>query len=240
MQNVEAKDVLQTILKKTKCDYVIRDQAIYLFDRAADLPDEPHVAATRAKLAQVVSVGFSDALLEDAIKNVAELTGVAINFARAPDNYKKMRITLKLRDMSAANVLKWITRLTDLQFGYGQMENSLFAAQAGDFDDYPNKQERALAEQQTAEIKKKLHDYNVSFNFEDKPLTQALEYISASAKFSIVLDPRAVAEGAGNSPITLRATDMPAELALKWILKLAELDYDIRDQAIFVSKRADM
>jgi hypothetical protein len=54
------------------------------------------------------------------------------------------------------------------------------------------------------------------------------------------LDPRAAAGGAAQLKITLRVTDMDMETALKWILRLAELDYDLRGQAIYISTRANL
>src|SRR6185295_8131328 len=51
--------------------------------------------------------------------------------------------------------------------------------------------------------------------------------------------PKAVAEGLNKTPINLRVQDMPLELALKWVLKLADLEYDLRQQAVFITKKAD-
>ncbi len=88
------------------------------------------------------------------------------------------------------------------------------------------------------EIRKKMKR-TVSFEFVDTPLEDALKFLNSLTKISIILDPKAVSEGANKTPINLRVQDMPLELALKWVLKLAELEYDLRNQAVFITKKAD-
>jgi Flp pilus assembly secretin CpaC/tetratricopeptide (TPR) repeat protein len=80
----------------------------------------------------------------------------------------------------------------------------------------------------------------VSFEFVDTPLQEALTFLQTLSKVNIILDPRAAAGGASQLKITLRVTDMDMETALKWILRLAELDYDLRGQAIYISTRANL
>ena len=41
--------------------------------------------------------------------------------------------------------------------------------------------------------------------------------------------------GPGKVPITLRVQDMEMETALKWILRLAELKHEFRNQAVFIT-----
>ncbi len=88
------------------------------------------------------------------------------------------------------------------------------------------------------EIRKKMKRL-VSFEFVDTPLEDALKFLNSLSKISIILDPKAVAEGANKTPINLHVQDMPLDLALKWVLKLAELEYDLRNQAVFITKKAD-
>src|SRR5205085_11251845 len=88
------------------------------------------------------------------------------------------------------------------------------------------------------EIRKKMKRL-VTFEFADTPLEDALKFLNSLTKISIILDPKAVADGANKLPINLHVQDMPLELALKWVLKLAELEYDLRQQAVFITKKAD-
>jgi len=89
------------------------------------------------------------------------------------------------------------------------------------------------------DIRKKIAR-KVSFEFVDTPLSEAIAFLNSLTKITIILDPRVSAEGVDKAPITLRVNDMEMELALKWILRLAELDYDMRNQAIFITKKANL
>jgi type II secretory pathway component GspD/PulD (secretin)/Flp pilus assembly protein TadD len=89
------------------------------------------------------------------------------------------------------------------------------------------------------EIRKKL-SRRVTFEFNDTPLEDAIAFLNQLTRVNIILDPKAVAEGANKAPITLRVTDMEMETALRWILRLAELEYDLRNQAVFVTKKANL
>ena len=89
------------------------------------------------------------------------------------------------------------------------------------------------------EFQKKLAR-KVSFEFVDTPLNEALQFLDSLAKVNFILDPRADAEGAGKVSISLRVSDMEMEMALKWILRLAELDYELRNQAVFITKKANL
>jgi hypothetical protein len=71
----------------------------------------------------------------------------------------------------------------------------------------------------------------VTFEFVDTPLQEALAFLNTLTKTNMVLDPRLPNKDAR---ITLRVTDMPVDQALSWVLKLADLEWQIRDQAIFV------
>ena|SRR5205809_2475308 len=89
------------------------------------------------------------------------------------------------------------------------------------------------AEDAKAEIKKQMQQ-KVSFEFVDTPLADAVKLISEKTKVAISIDPAVLK----NSPpqINLRVTDMNADLALEWILKLAELEYAVGEKGISVSK----
>ena len=88
------------------------------------------------------------------------------------------------------------------------------------------------------EIRNKLKRV-VTFEFLDNPLEEAIKFLSSQSKISIILDPKAAAE-VGKNPISLNVKDMPLESALKWVLKLAELEYELRNQAVYITKKADV
>ncbi|MBN1808183.1 MAG: hypothetical protein JW909_03880 [Planctomycetes bacterium] len=84
------------------------------------------------------------------------------------------------------------------------------------------------------DIKRKL-DKRVSFEFVQTPLSEAVQFLQNLTKVNMILDPLALDE-VGDSPITLRVAQMKLELALDWILRLAGLNYMLKDNAIFISK----
>jgi tetratricopeptide (TPR) repeat protein len=88
-------------------------------------------------------------------------------------------------------------------------------------------------EQWKIDIRKRLQR-RVSFEFVDTPLQEAIAFLRSLTNVTMILDPRVVE--AGPPAINLRVTDMSLELALGWILKLADLDYALKDKAIFISK----
>ncbi|HEY3321753.1 MAG TPA: hypothetical protein VGP72_14880 [Planctomycetota bacterium] len=90
-----------------------------------------------------------------------------------------------------------------------------------------------------SDIRKKLSRH-VSFEFVDTPLEEAIQFLNTLSKINIIIDPKITAEGAQKTPITLRVQDMEMETALKWILRLAELEYDLRNQAVFITKKANL
>jgi Flp pilus assembly protein TadD len=77
----------------------------------------------------------------------------------------------------------------------------------------------------------------VSFEFRDTPLQEALTFLQTLSKVNITLDPKAATAPTTQLKITLRVTDMDMETALKWILRLAELDYELRPEGVFISTR---
>ncbi len=89
------------------------------------------------------------------------------------------------------------------------------------------------------DIRKKL-TRRVSFEFVDTALEDAIQFLNAMAKVNIIIDPKIAAENANKTPITLRVSEMDVETALKWILRLAELEYDLRNQAVFITKKANL
>lgn len=88
------------------------------------------------------------------------------------------------------------------------------------------------------EIRRKL-DRKVSFEFIDTPLREAVAFLQTLTKVNMILDPKAV-EAKGDVPINLKVANMSLQLALDWILKLADLDYVLRDSAIFISTRENL
>ena len=71
----------------------------------------------------------------------------------------------------------------------------------------------------------------ISFEFVETPLSEALVYIRKMGGFAMEVDREALAQ-AGDPQITLRVQEMPAGLALQWVLRLAGLDYVVRKPGV--------
>jgi len=74
----------------------------------------------------------------------------------------------------------------------------------------------------------------ISFDFVETPLQDVIAFISSLVDVTIVLDSEAIKDEPRS--VTLRVNDMRLESALNWVLKLVQLKYTPKDEAIFVSK----
>jgi tetratricopeptide (TPR) repeat protein len=91
-----------------------------------------------------------------------------------------------------------------------------------------------VAEPWKDEVRRKMAR-RVTFDYIDAPLSEVLNYLNSLTKLTLVLDPAIQAE-AGAVKITLSIKDMDLETALRWVLRLANLTYDLRNQAVFITK----
>jgi tetratricopeptide (TPR) repeat protein len=82
------------------------------------------------------------------------------------------------------------------------------------------------------ELRKKL-EKKISFEFVQTPLGEAINHLEKESGVKMVIDPTAAE--AARKPITLRLNQATVSLALQWVLKLAGLGYDLRENAAFIS-----
>lgn len=73
----------------------------------------------------------------------------------------------------------------------------------------------------------------VSCDFDEVPFTEVVEYFRNILDINIVYDSESVE--AGEKPITLRLTDMPARSVLSWAVKLAGLEYTVAGNAVYIA-----
>ncbi|HEY3318888.1 MAG TPA: hypothetical protein VGP72_00220 [Planctomycetota bacterium] len=89
-----------------------------------------------------------------------------------------------------------------------------------------------------AKMKEALQKRRVSFEFQDTPLEEALQFLNALGKVNMVLDPRLDA-ATRKTPITLKVAEMPFAEALAAVCKLGDLKWDIRNAAVFVTGKKE-
>jgi tetratricopeptide (TPR) repeat protein len=86
-------------------------------------------------------------------------------------------------------------------------------------------------------IKHKL-EKKVNFEFVQAPLDEAVGFLQSVSDVNMIIDP--VVKAAGERPITLKMTQASLKLALEWILRLADLDYELRDNAVYISTKENL
>jgi len=97
---------------------------------------------------------------------------------------------------------------------------------------------RGLHEEQE-EWRKKIVDQldqEVTLDFQDHDLPDVVNFLQKITGVNFVLDPAVIA--AGTPPVTLRVEAMKLRYVLDFIMKLTNLSYTVRNQAIFISNAA--
>ena len=200
----------------------------------AAAPQPAWEAEIRQKLARKVTFDFVDMPLEDAMnfmRNLSKVTMVIDPKVMAPN--PPAPIKLRVSDMSLDLALEWILKLDDLH--YVLCDNALFISAGAEVPTpavavaQPKAVDQAVAkadEQTRAKLVRKL-----TFDFVETPLSEIVGFMATLTKENIILTPAARAK---NAPITLHVADMQLDQALKWVLRLADLDYRIENGTIVI------
>jgi len=100
-----------------------------------------------------------------------------------------------------------------------------------------SEQEKRLAEPDWMRNIRAALDKEVTLEFVEQPLEECIKYLQGLTDVNIIPDPAAFAAGGASAkqPITLRLSRTKLSLALKWILRMAKLDYTLKQGAIFIS-----
>ncbi|HEY3323695.1 MAG TPA: RNA polymerase sigma factor [Planctomycetota bacterium] len=201
----------------------------------APVAEEPWKADTRQKLARKVSFEFVDTRLEEAVQFVNTLAKVGIVIAPeiTAQAANRNKITLRVTDMSMENALKWTLYLAGLEYEYKHPGLWITARKNKPIEPDEN---GGSDEPWRLAIKTAL-SRKVTFEFVDTPLTECLAFLSSLTKVNFIVDPEAAKE---NPRINLRVADMQMDLALSWILKLTEMDYMLKDEAVFIARGKDL
>ncbi len=79
-------------------------------------------------------------------------------------------------------------------------------------------------------------EQEVSLDFQDQDLAEVVGFLQQVTNANIVLDPQVIA--ASPPPITLRVDKMKLRYVLDFIMKITNLTYALKDEAIFISSAA--
>jgi hypothetical protein len=83
-------------------------------------------------------------------------------------------------------------------------------------------------------LEKKLREARLSMDFNGMSFLQAVETVADDVGFSLVIDPDLI-ENVREEKIHLKVTDMPANVTLEWICKLADANAYPKNHALFVT-----
>jgi len=197
--------------------------------------NDPTIAEVRKKLERKVTFEFVDTPLDEALTFLSQLVGVKMTLDPKVAASAKTKINLRVTDMTVDLALQWVLKLADLDYliadgavvvwkpGARAAPAASPAAPAGDSGAW------------VQDTRKKL-SRKVSFEFVDTPLEEAIAFLNSLAKVNIIIDPKVAAKGATKTAITLRVQDMEMGTALTWVLRLANLKYEFRDGAVFITE----
>lgn len=209
--------------------------------------EEKTVAAIREKLKKKITFEFVAVPITDAVQFLTQISNVTIVVSPKLDfQNNPPSITLNVKDVEMETALRSITKLAGLDFD----------VQAGGIlIDKPEAISTLRAHQQMIQAqndaaiqarldleivpwKKALMDKlqtKVTFEFQDTSLTDAVAMMRGICGVNFVLDPKVANE---TTAITLRVTDMKMEQALQWIALLANVEYELKNNAV-VFRKAD-
>jgi len=215
-------------------------QALAAEPREVESPQEPEWAREiQRKLKRKVSFEFKDTPLTEAVAFLQFLTKANMIFDPEAAEAKGWEaVTLKVTNERLDAALRQILAPAGLDYGLADRAilistpERLAAMRKQEAEARREATRRADGVWELA-IKKKL-SRKVTFEFIDTPLTEALQFLQTLTDSTIICDPVASADKY-ETPITLNVANMPLSVALRWILKLVDLDYGLVDGAAFIS-----
>lgn len=197
---------LQWILRGCKLEMALRNECIYISNRIT-LPVEMRVL-------DVSGLPVSPELLSDLIKQRFKMGGTEVS-------------DVSIRPMG--NLLNIAQTRDAFREIFAMIAAIREQAPSGKINFQPSVQpewKKALLEK----LKKK----KVTFEFVDTQFEEVIAFIQQLSDVNVVVDPKLIA--AGPPPLNLRVTDMDMNLALEWILRLADYSYSIENEAIYITK----
>jgi hypothetical protein len=231
------RDVLRAAAANANSDIQIDQGEVVILSS-----DEKWKRETRQKLSRKVTFEFVDTPLEEAIAFLRSLVNVTIVIDPKVIAGGLPTINLRVTDMGVDLALQWILRLADLE--YDLRHRAVYVSKDLKNDKPVNLKADVLSELEkgSPEAVWKMEmvrglSRQVSFEFVDTPVEEALNFLNSLSKVNIIVDPKAAAQGATKTPVTLRVQDMDMYETFYWICKLTDMQMELRNQAIFITPR---
>src|ERR1700759_2724565 len=76
----------------------------------------------------------------------------------------------------------------------------------------------------------------ISSEFVEAPIEDALGYFQKTSGVTMIVAPKALADGWDQKQVTLECKDISVASALRWVLRFTGLEYSLRDQVVFITR----
>jgi hypothetical protein len=176
-------------------------------------------ADTRRRLANPVTIEWSNKPFKDLLAELSKLSGLRITLADDAKDTASRTANLKATDQPVKQLLDLIAKV----------ENLAWRVQDGGVVIGNKAPDAAPADDSGVQMKLAR---KVTFEFVDTPLDEALGFLKGLADVKFTLTPAAAK--AAKAGINLRVTDMELSLAMEWILRLTNLTSRIENGGVTI------
>jgi hypothetical protein len=230
--NVVMIDALKQILDKAELEIQAGNDAVYIVKKGTPqsevlkplAPVQDWEKEIYKKLQKKITFEFVDTPLSEAIFFISQQASSTIIFH--PTILNEPSLNLRGKDETIEQVLMKMMRILDLNY---EFTDHALCVHVNGIKPKPLKPFEPISADDK-EICKKL-EKEVSFEFVDTPLGDALAFMKRLAGCSIVIDP---SFEDSHPPVTLRVLNMPVASAFRWIARLTHAKCEIRDGAFFI------
>ena len=206
------------------------------------LPPLPMPVRIAAALDRTIGFGIEEPTLEDAMRTLAQRAHVPIRLDQA--NLKEVGITPQTRiplEMGALVTLRSALNLVldaHCSLTYEQDDKGLVIRhRKHDTPPAPLSPTPSAKQRSAAKSIEQTLDRKISFEFQDKPLREATQYLENKIRVDLILSPLDRKEGLldPKSPVTCAVKDVPLREALHKLLEPIGVTYTIRDEVIVLT-----
>lgn len=203
---------------------------------AASAPAQEWRSEMERALARTTSYDFKEMAIGDVLSLISQEAevNVILDDTRTSGINRAQKVTIRLDDMTYANVLSWITYLFDLDWVL--QDEAIFVASYSSFDQEAKRLiEARNADKRKTAAKTWLPEYEeilaqkVSVTFRQKSVLECAESLKALLGVNIILSPDIDPE----TPVNLAVSKMTTENLISWVGRKAGADYAVLDQAVY-------
>ena len=260
-KDMTAREALNELMPMLQVRYLIIDQAVFvtllpeddqgLFEKTEKSLEELKTVGSAdqtpwgkdilAQLDQEVTLDFQDTRLEHVVGFLQQTAKINLLLDPKVLTDQSLAVTMRVEAMKLGFVLNHIMRLTNLR--YVIIDQAAFITRLPEDDQgLFEKNEKSLAKAKVVgaadqtpwgkDILQKL-DQEVTLNFEVTRLEEVVFFIRKATGITLLLDPKVLTD---QSPtVTMRVEAMKLRFVLNHIMRLVNLRYQLRNEALFIT-----